>query len=73
MRWILISILLFGLISCDSSDTKEDCYSIVDYYDPNITHFHCPDGTNYSSAMAAGIETGDIVDLQTQVDIINVK
>ena len=56
-----------------TSDNKQNCRAIKDYYNPNITHFECPDGTFYSSAMAAGVNEGDMVDLQTQVDIVGVK
>jgi hypothetical protein len=72
IKTIIIILSLF-ILSCDSSETKKDCRAIKDYYNPDITHFECPDGTNYSSAMAAGIVDGDVVDLQTQVDIVNVK
>ena len=69
----LIIISLFIIACSGDSETKKDCRAIKDYYNPDITHFHCPDGTFYSSAMAAGIAEGDIVDLQTSVDILEVK
>jgi hypothetical protein len=71
--WIRIFSFFILLISCNGSDTKTDCIAYKDYYNPRITHFECPDGTTYSSTMAAGIEDGDIVDLETEVSIVEVK
>ena len=74
IRCICYAGIIFSIIACDDgTDTKQNCRAIKDYYNPDITHFHCPDGTFYSSAMAAGIAEGDIVDLQTSVDILEVK
>ena len=73
MKILIIFTLL--LVSCNigGSEVKQDCYAQKDYYNPDRIIFHCPDGSKYSSNMAAGIEDGDIVDLETEVNIVDVK
>jgi len=73
--WIRTFSILIFLTACSvgGSDNKIDCIAYQDYYNPRITHFECPDGTMYSSTTAAGIEDGDIVDLETEVNIVEVK
>ena len=74
IRCICYAGIVSSIIACsDGTETKKDCYAIKDYYNDDITHFHCPDGTSYSSAMAAGVAEGDLVDLETSVDILKVK
>ncbi len=71
----LIIIIAFLLIACDSSstDSHEECYVKVDPYNPDIQHIVCPDGMEYSTAYGAGLEEGDIVDIETSVEIMEIR
>ena len=74
MKYLIIFIFLV-LLGCDSSSSGKnyDCVIREDPYDDTIYYIDCPDGTVYTTEYGAGLTNGDIVDIETQVDILEVR